>query len=315
MRLDVTTATLIAVSALLIVAAPLVPSWLVDQLLSGLALGLAVLGVMLLWRMGLISFGHGLYFGVGAYSTAFLYKYFGLTSFFVSLVTGIMAATLLGFVLGFLVRRYRGIFFAMLNLGLSMILYAILVKSSAFGSTDGFSVPPPSFFGKTFATDETRIALLFLLVLFSLGAGLALHRFLRSTLGQLTAAIRDNELRVDYLGFPGPVAVHIMYVISAALAGAGGTFMATVVGQVDPDSMVNWYLSGELVFVAVFSGAGSVIAPLVGSILFVLARGYALEIAPDGWQMIMGGVLLGTIMLLPGGVWSLLSRFPRSVGR
>lgn len=134
--------------------------------------------------------------------------------------------------------------------------------------------------------------------------------YLRSTLGRLTTAIRDNEIRVEYLGYSVARAIHIKYVISAALAGAAGGMMAMALGQVDPDSMVYWTVSGELVFITIMAGPGSVLAPFIGAIIFEFLRTYAFEIAPHAWQLIVGGTLLLIIFFLPGGIWSLLERIP-----
>ena len=87
---------------------------------------------------------------------------------------------------------------------------------------------------------------------------------------------------------------------------------AMVLGQVDPDSMVNWTASGELVFVTILSGPGSVIAPFIGSTLFELLRTYAFEFLPQAWQLIVGGTLLAIILFLPGGVWSIVERLMES---
>ncbi len=103
-------------------------------------------------------------------------------------------------------------------------------------------------------------------------------------------------------------AIHVKYVISAALAGLGGAVLALSVGQVDPDSMVNWTVSGELLFVTILSGPGSVAAPFIGSLIYELIRTYAFEWLPHAWQLIVGATLLGIIFFLPGGVWSLLQR-------
>ena len=88
---------------------------------------------------------------------------------------------------------------------------------------------------------------------------------------------------------------------------AGGA-MAMALGQVDPDSMVNWTVSGELVFITIMSGPGSVIAPFIGAIVFEFIRTYAFELAPQAWQLIVGGTLLAIIFFLPGGIWSLIEK-------
>ena len=132
----------------------------------------------------------------------------------------------------------------------------------------------------------------------------------RPLLAIVAAAVNqtDNEIRVEFLGYSVAEAIHGKYVMSAALTGLGGGFMAISLGQVDPESMVNWTVSGELVFVTILSGPGSVAAPFIGSLIFELLRTYAFELAPHAWQLIVGGTLLLIIFFLPGGVWSVISR-------
>jgi len=298
----------IALGVMLIVSA-LVPSWIVNQLLFAFARAIAVLGLMVLWRTRLVSFGHALYFGLGAYTVAMLGRYTGITDAFVLIGAAAALSTLLGFLLGFILRRYRDIYFAMLNLAFSMILYGILVKTEALGSTDGFSVAAPTFAGIAFDdAEDGKLALLFVLMVVGWAAAVGVQAYLRSTLGRLTTAIRDNEIRVEYLGYSVEHAIHIKYVLSTLLAGIGGGFMALALGQVDPDSMVNWTASGELVFVTILSGPGSVAAPFIGSFVFEILRTYAAEWMPHAWQMIVGGTLLVVIFFMPGGMWALVMR-------
>ncbi len=286
-----------------------VPDWLMNLAIIAFARALAVVGLMVLWRTGLVSFGHALYFGLGAYTVALLGKDEGISEIMLTLPAATLVAAAVGFVIGFIVRRYREIFFAMLSLAFSMVLYGILVKTEALGSTDGFNVPVPTFFG--FAPEDAHAslrAIFVFLCLISWAAAVLVHRYLQSTLGNLTTAIRDNEIRVEYLGFSVARAIHGKYVMSAALAGLGGGVLAITLNQVDPDSMVNWTVSGELVFVTILSGPGSVAAPFIGSMIYELIRTYAFEWLPYAWQLIVGVTLLGIIFFLPGGVWSLLAR-------
>jgi branched-chain amino acid transport system permease protein len=290
---------------ILIVGGYFVENWIQTNLMYGMAKGLAVLGLMVLWRTGLISFGHALYFGVGAYAVALAERYLGVTDLIVRLAIAIAAAGLVGFLLGFILRRYRGIFFAMLNLAFSMVLYGVLVKIEKLGSTDGFSVSSPTVLGWT---PDNKFFLFCLIIVICGFAAISVQYYLKTALGALTTAIRDNELRVEYLGYSVRKAVHFKYVISAGLAGASGAVLAMALGQVDPDSMVNWPVSGELVFITVMAGPGSVIAPFIGAVVFEFLRTYAFELAPEAWQLIVGGTLLAIIFFLPLGLWSLLER-------
>ena len=134
------------------------------------------------------------------------------------------------------------------------------------------------------------------------------HSYWKSTLGWMATGIRDNEIRVEYLGYSVERAIHIKYTISAVLGGLGGAFLSMGLGQVDPDSMLNWVASGELLFVMILSGPSSVAAPFVASFFFELLRTYALEIAPLAWQFIIGATLVLLIFFAPNGVLTIFER-------
>lgn len=302
----------LAVGFLMLLAANfLMPEWVRFIGLQTLARGAVALGLLVLWRTGLISFGHALFFGWGAYTAALMTRA-GITDAFVLTVAATLSAGLLAFLLGFLLRRYRAIFFALLNLAFSMILYGALVKTEALGSTDGFGVASPSFLGYDPEGEAVTTTLFAFVLTLTFIVVVGVHLYLRSTLGGMTLAIRENEIRVEYLGYSAERAIHIKYVISGLLAGFGGAVMALAVGQVDPDSMTLWTVSGEFVFITVLSGTGSVAATYVGALVFELIRTYAFEYAPHVWQLILGGSLLAIILFLPEGLWSLRQRLSRA---
>lgn len=280
--------------------------------LQSLARGAVALGLLLLWRTGLVSFGHALFFGWGAYTAALLTRV-GISDAFVLTVLGTLSAGVLAFVLGFLLRRYRAIFFALLNMAFSMILYGVLVKTEALGSTDGFGVAKPTFLGYSPDGEAIQISLFIFTAVVTFLLVLALRVYQRTTLGQMSMAVRENEIRLEYLGYSAEHAIHIKYVISGLLAGFGGVIMALAIGQVDPDSMAYWTVSGEFVFITILSGTGNVAAPFIGALVFELIRTYAFELVPYAWQLILGSTLLAIIMFLPEGIWSLLDRLrPRA---
>ena len=121
-----------------------VPDWIRQIGLLSMAIGSVALGLLVLWRSGLISFGHALYYGFSAYGVALL-NYLGLRDAFLLVIISAAMSGLLAWGLGFLVRRYRAIFFALLTMAFSMILYGILAKTERFGSTDGLNIHPPTF--------------------------------------------------------------------------------------------------------------------------------------------------------------------------
>jgi ABC-type branched-subunit amino acid transport system permease subunit len=305
------TALIAGYSALLIGGGLFGPEWVLNLLILTFSYGLAASVLMLLWRSGLVSFGHALFFGVGAYTCVFANRY-GVRDAVVVALAGAASAGLIGFLLGFVLRRYRGIFFAMLNLAFSMMLYGLVVKSDALGSTDGFGVLRPTFFGIDVSPESSRRLLYVLIGAVTCMISIMLHIYLRTAMGALSTAVRDNEIRVDYLGYSPNKIIHINYTLSAIVTGLAGAFLALAVGQVDPDSMMSWTNSGELVFITILGGSGSVGAPLVGAFIFELLRTYAFELAPSAWRMIMGVVLVILILFVPDGLWSLHVKFRRS---
>jgi ABC-type branched-subunit amino acid transport system permease subunit len=260
--------------------------------------------VMLQMRAGLVSFGQGLFYCLGAYVAGMAGYFWGITDAFLLLLTGTAVCVMLSVVLGFLLVRYRGIFYANFSLALSMILYGLLVKAEILGSTDGFNVPHSTFLGFAPEGETLKITIFVLTSVIVYLVAVVLHRYLSSTYGYMGDAIRQNELRVEYLGASVRSLIHKVYVIAAAISGIGGVLTAISVGHVDPD-LAYWTTSGEFVFVALLSGTANVIAPLVGTFLLELLRTYAFEYAPYTWQMILGVTMLLVILFLPGGIWSI----------
>jgi branched-chain amino acid transport system permease protein len=293
--------------AVLLGLAPLLPSWLVFLLTVAFAKGLVVLGLVVMMRAGLVSFGQGLYYGLGAYAAGLAANRLGIADAIVLVALGGLSSAALGYLLGFMMARYREIFFAMLSLALSMILYGTLVRSAALGSTDGFNLPPPSFLGLDVEGQAGRLLVYAFTVVVAVGTAMALHRFVNSPAGVIGQAIQANEIRVEYLGTSVTAVLHLTYVVGAAAAGVGGALIAIAAGHIDPD-LAYWTTSGEFVFVAVLSGTGHVAAPLLGMAAFEAVRSFAFQYSPYTWQMAVGISMLAVIMFLPAGLWSLFQR-------
>jgi ABC-type branched-subunit amino acid transport system permease subunit len=312
MRTGDRTLTMLAASlAALLVAAPFLPNWALFLATVSLSKGLVVLGLLLLMRTGLVSFGQGLYYAIGAYGAGMLANSLHVADALPMVLAGTLAAAVVAAVVGLLLARYRTIFFAMLSLAFSMILYGLLVKTSALGSTDGFNVAPRTFAGIDIAAGAGRYAVFAAAAVISFAACVGVDRYLGSHLGRLSPAVKDNELRVEYMGASARNVVHLNLIISAALAGMGGAFTALAVGHIDPETAY-WTTSGEFVFVAILSGTTSVAAPFLGAIVLELLRSFAYEHAPNTWQLVVGGAMLLVILFLPSGLWSVFRSWRRA---
>jgi ABC-type branched-subunit amino acid transport system permease subunit len=301
---------IVVLAVALLAAGPLLPGWAVSLANVSLCYGIVVLGMMLLMRTGIVSFGHGLYYALGAYAAGLVDQWGKLPDLLAMVGAGVAVTAVTSALLGLLLARYRDIFFAMLSLAFSMILYGLLVKTGSLGSTDGFNVAAKTVGGQAIPEDGARVVIYSVTVVVAAVAAFALDRYLASHRGRLAGAIRDNELRVEYMGASVRATVHLNYVISAVLAGAGGALMAVNIGHIDPE-MTYWPQSGEFVFIGILSGTGSVFAPLAGALVFESIRSFAYEYSPNTWQMTLGITMLVVIMFLPGGLWSLVDRVRR----
>lgn len=290
--------------------APWLPPWLVSLATIAFANALVVLGLIILWRTGLVPFGQALYYAIGAYAVALLGKYTPIRDVFVVVFAGAIAAGIVAYLIGFLLARYREIFFAMLSLAMSMILYGILVKTESLGSTDGFHVEAGTILGWKPQGATRNLAIFWIVLGFAALGALVVARYFRSVAGSLTHPIRDNEIRVEFLGISVDRLIHLKIVVSGVLAGIGGALASLAIQHVDPQ-MAYWTTSGGFVFVTILAGAGSVAAAFVGSLAFELVRSIAVTLLPGAWQLILGTALLLTILFLPEGLGSLYGRLKR----
>jgi ABC-type branched-subunit amino acid transport system permease subunit len=203
----------------------------------------------------------------------------------------------------------------MLNLAVSMILYAILLKFYwVTGGTDGLGVRTPTLLG--FLPPRALVRLTYYYVTLGIAGAViyVVHRFLASPLGYFLKALADNEIRIEYSGGSVRRVIYATYVLSGALGGLAGVLVAFTVGHIVPEYAF-WLQSGEFVFIALLGGYGSVPGPLAGAIAFEFIRTYASKYAPYAWQMILGIIMLLIILLQPGGLWAIYEAATARFGR
>lgn len=256
-------------------------------------------------RAGLVPFGHALYYCLGGYAAGLGTAWLGIKDTFLLLALATLVSAFVAFAAGFLMRRYRGIFFAMLSMALSMILYGVLLKSQSLGSTDGFSVARASFFGAQTAGLGAIQSVYLLTAAVTLLAAWGVSRYLATSMGNIGPAIRQNEVRVEYLGYSPRRLIHTEYTLSGAFAGGAGALVAILVGQVDP-GMGFWMTSGEFVFIAILAGAGGIWGSLAAAFVLEAVHALAFEYAPQYWKFVLGGTLLLLIVRFPSGLSSIL---------
>jgi ABC-type branched-subunit amino acid transport system permease subunit len=291
-------------AVLLIAAGALAPKWLLFLATMAFSNGLAVLGIFVLMRGGGASFGQGMFFAIGAYVAAITPQALGLTDALLRIALGTLASAVIAGLIAPLLARYRGIFFAMLTLALSMVLFGLLSKSGALGGSDGITVAKPTLFGAALPAGRSDFVLFALTVLLGCAAAWGVTLYNHSAAGLVAQAVRANALRVEYLGASARNSLALSFTLCSVLGGLGGAITALVLGHVEPN-FSNWTTSGEFVFVAVLAGHTSVAAVFVASLLLEIVRSFSNLYFPNTWQLALGSFLLLVILFRPDGIGSL----------
>lgn len=291
-------------AAVLVVLGFLMPKWLLFLCTMAMSHGLVSLGIVLLMRSGVVSFGQGFVFAGGGYVSALLANHMGLNDALLFVLAGGVGAALLALPFAPLLARYRGIFFAMLTLAISMVCYGILVKTQALGGSDGFNVSRPSLLGQQISAEAANFTLYMVAVGITIVLAVASRIYFDSVRGLVALAIRENELRVEYLGASASRVITLNFVLAAFLGGVGGALTLLALGHIEPNFSY-WTTSGEFVFLAILSGYHSVVAVFVASFLLEMVRSFSNLYFPNTWQLSMGLFLLIVIRFLPFGIGSL----------
>ena len=285
--------------------------WLKTPLIIALSYGFAALGVSILIRAGQVSFGHAGFTCLAGYAVVAVSRSYPQVDGLLLLLVGAVAGMASGAIAGLFMVRYRGIFFGMLNLALSMVLFAVLGKFyNLTGGTDGLRMERPTFLGQAMERPSFETSLLVVSAVLVVAACWLLRRFHASPTGQALTAIKSNEVRLEYLGISARRVFFTGYVASATLCGFSGGMFALIQGMVTPE-MGYWVRSGEYVFIAVLGGTLSPVGAFLGSIAFEFLKLFAAATLTGAWQLVIGTVLLILIFVAPAGLVALLARFER----
>jgi branched-chain amino acid transport system permease protein len=314
-----TALTLIGVAAILIglIALPQLVSVYQTQLLTyGLVFAIAALGFnLLLGYTGLLSFGHSAYFGLGAYSAAFMVRYLGVGSMEVFIVCGLLIVAIISAAFGYICVRHTRIFFGILTLALSQVLWTLAYKFFwVTGGTDGLRVAFSNltllgglidFKGRGAYQAFVFNYYYYVLFLFCV-CTLLMWVITHSPFGKALQAIRDNETRAQFLGIQIKRYRWLAFLISGSFTGLAGILWVPLNGLVTPD-VLYWPFSGEIVFMTVLGGFRSFTGPIVGAVVFNYLRTYAVA-STEYWQFLLGAVLLILVIALPTGIVGTLAR-------
>lgn len=275
-------------------------------LLSFFGYGVALLGLNLLFGYtGLLSFGHALFVGIGAYTAAFFTYRFSLMSMELIIVVAVLIAAAVAALIGIICVRYVKIYFAMLTLAFGMLFYSFLLKTYYFtGGDEGMRVLRPSLLGFDFSEVSHMEFLTRIYYYYALGvlvlAAFVMGRIVSSHFGLCLKAVRDNPEKAECLGIGVRKYRWYSFVISAIYGAIGGALLAPVIGQVDP-GLAYWTQSGDLVFMILLGGFANFFGPMVGAFVFIYLRDAVMSIIPY-WRIIFGGILAFIVIAAPGGL-------------
>ena len=268
-----------------------------------LAFSLAALGLNLaLGFGGMVSLGHAMYMGLGAYTVGILSS-LGVFSGWIHLVCTAFITILIATPLSWVALRTQGIAFIMITLAFAQLFYYVFVSLKMFGGDDGISLKQLSDFGvltgNKFAIYISLLMALFLSIW-------VMHKIVASQFGLLLRASKTNNRRVKALGSHTLTYRMTAYVISALLCALAGFFLANLTGFVSP-AMMTWSISGELIVMVLLGGVGSVFGPIVGALAFLLTE-EGLKLLTERWPLILGPLIVLIVIYLKHGLWGLWSK-------
>jgi branched-chain amino acid transport system permease protein len=262
---------------------------------------------LLLGFGGLLSFGHAAYFGAASYVSAHAAKVWGLTPE-LAILTGTLAAGVLGLVFGSLAIRRQGIYFAMVTLAFAQMIYFFSLQAPFTGGEDGIQAVPR---GRLFGLIDLRpdLTLYFVVLAITFAGLLIIYRIIHSPFGQVLKAIRENEPRAISLGYRTTHYKLAVFVLSATLSGLAGATKALVF-QIATLTDVHWTMSGEVVLMTLIGGMGTVFGPIAGAVVIVTAQNYLAGFG--AWvTIIQGAIFVAAVMTFRQGIVGVLSRILR----
>lgn len=274
---------------------------------SGITFAIMALGFNLLLRYtGLLSFGHGALFATGAYAVGMMGNYFpDLYRIEVLIPVALLVSLIVSAIFGFICVRHTRIYFSILTLALSMVLFALLVKFYYItGGSDGIHIDLPVMFGRSYEGIK-RFEFLsgsyyFLLICIFAACTVIMFGIVNSPFGKALQSIRDNEVRAEMIGIRVNRYRWYAFVLSGLFTGMGGALWSFVNGHVTPE-ISGWVFSGEIVYMTLLGGFMFFEGPIIGAILYTYLKLYAFSIT-QYWMFTIGATLVALVLLLPEGI-------------
>ncbi|CAN5796156.1 branched-chain amino acid ABC transporter permease [soil metagenome] len=253
---------------------------------------------------GMVSFGHAAFLGVGAYAVGILAQY-GVLSAWISWPVAVLSGALFALVVGSISLRTRGVYFIMITLAFAQMLYYLAISLRDFGGEDGISMNSRSTVGLGLKLTDDATFYYIVLALFAI-VFVLVQRCLNARFGHVLQAVRENETRMEAVGFPVYRYKLAAFTIAGGLAGLAGALVANQTGIVTP-SLLSWPQSGALMVMVIVGGVGHIYGGLAGAIVLLLIEEIASSYTMH-WQFGVGAVLLAVVLIAPNGLMGMIKR-------
>ena len=253
---------------------------------------------------GMISFGHAVYLGIGAYAVG-ICAYYDINSFYAQLPLAILAAVFVALLFGFISLRTRGVYFIMITMALTQMIYFLAISVEEYGSDDGLIIYSRSDFGTSLLDIDNPVHRYYLIFAVMVACLYFTYRLVNSRFGYVVRGIKSNELRMEVIGFPTFRYKLVCFVIAGVMCTIAGVLSANVEKFVSPDVM-HWTRSGELIFMVVLGGMASIVGPITGALVFWLLSEF-LSRFTEHWHLIFGPFLILVVIFSPKGIAGLVN--------
>lgn len=309
---------LLAAVVALVLGDLLAPSYLQGELTRIWAMGIFALSLnLLLGYAGLFSLGHAAFLGVGGYTVGMLSVQFGVRDVWLGVGAALLLSALVGAVFGLIALRVRGAYFLLITFALAQVLFVLAttwdtLSPNGFGSVGITGIGSP-----TVGPLNVRLssaALYYVAGAVLVGSYLLLRRFLASPLGMSVQGMRENESRMNALGYWPAARHYAVFIVAAALAGVAGALLVYHDGIATPN-LFSVNMSTVVVLMVLIGGAARLAGPIVGAAVIVLAEYFASGWLPQRWPLILGAIFVAAVMLARGGVLPTVARLWERPGR
>jgi branched-chain amino acid transport system permease protein len=253
---------------------------------------------------GMVSFGHAAFVGAGAYAVAVLVRG-GIESAWLVWPGAILAGAILSLLIGAISLRTSGVYFIMITLAFAQMAYYLVLSLKGLGSDDGLNLPRRPVLGLGL-NPRDDLTFYYVVLAFFVAALGGMWRLLNTPLGRALQGIRDNETRMEAVGFPTYRLKLVCFVIAGALAGLGGGLLASLNGLVSP-SLLHWTQSGTLMIMVILGGAGQFLGGVLGALALLLIEEVAAEHTIH-WPLGVGLAILAVVLFAPAGLAGLGKR-------